>query len=309
MSWVSFKKSISDLRNAQREGEDLSARWTACQAVANALDDRPPFHLRVLRETLDRIAAERGLARDEVIVLDHGCGAGYTVLYLLAIGYTACHGVDLDNESGLGSGDRSYRQIHTDPLNEILGAVHFTEKRFHTYDGKRLPLDNSGVDLVFSQQVLEHVFDDKIDAYFTEEARVLRPGGVALHQIPHRLVPYDSHTQTWLVHYLPRPMQPLLYRLCGNDPDYVSSILALRWPWSLRRKMKQAFGNCTDLTERRLAVTRDFDMPGEAVYDGSRSLRKLIDVCANAAPLSWIVGPLICKFVMLEAMSTNGKSS
>ena len=42
---------------------------------------------------------------------------------------------------------------------------------------------------------------------------------------------------------------------------------------------------------------------GEATYDGSLFLRRLIDLGANARFLRPALGPLIAKFVMLELIS------
>lgn len=50
------------------------------------------------------------------------------------------------------------------------------------YDGHRLPFDDDSFDLVYSSHVMEHVAH--FDAFQAELARVLRPGGHALHVVP-----------------------------------------------------------------------------------------------------------------------------
>lgn len=50
------------------------------------------------------------------------------------------------------------------------------------YDGQRFPLADASVDCVFSSNVLEHVRD--LAALHREAARVLRPGGYAVHVMP-----------------------------------------------------------------------------------------------------------------------------
>lgn len=50
------------------------------------------------------------------------------------------------------------------------------------YDGVRLPLPDAVVDAVYSSSVLEHVRD--LPALLAESARVLRPGGAAVHVLP-----------------------------------------------------------------------------------------------------------------------------
>ncbi len=58
------------------------------------------------------------------------------------------------------------------------------------YDGRRFPIEDESVDIVWSNCVLEHVSDHK--AVFDEVWRVLRPGGVAVHIIHLQ----DHHTFT-----------------------------------------------------------------------------------------------------------------
>ena len=94
---------------------------------------------------------------------------------------------------------------------------------------------------MYSQQVLDHVADDVLEAFYAEEARVLRPGGIAYHQVPHRLVSYDSHTKTWFVHYLPGPLRRPLFRALGRDPDVVQELVRLRWPWEHKSRARRYF--------------------------------------------------------------------
>lgn len=293
MSWTTVRQAYATLRAAASDDAPLDSAWAAYRTAVEATAERPPFHLRVLLETLEDVAKSRGIAPDKVAVLDHGCGGCQTVLYLIARGYRAACGVDLGPNG------------HIEPLNKILQSVGMAVPRFFEYDGLRLPFADSSFDLIFSQQVLEHVSAPFFEAYYAEEARVLKPGGIVLHQVPHRLVPYESHTRTWLIHYFPKAARRLLYTLSGNDPDYVEAILALRWPWVHSRKMRQVFGNHRNITLRRLAVTRDFDRPGEAVFEGSTRLRKLIDLLSNAPVLREVAGPIIANFVMTESLAVK----
>jgi SAM-dependent methyltransferase len=293
VSWAAVRQAYSTLRTAESDGAPLDGAWAAYRAAVEDTAERPPFHLRILLETLENVAKSHGIARDKVAILDHGCGGGLTVLYLIARGYHGACGVDLGHNG------------HIEPLNKILRRVGIAEQHFYNYDGLRLPFADGRFDLIFSQQVLEHVSAPYFEAYYSEEARVLKPAGVVLHQVPHRLVPYDSHTRTWLIHYFPKSARRLLYPLSGNDPDYVEAILALRWPWVHSRKMRQVFGNHRNITLRRLAVTRDFDKPGEAVFEGSTRLRKLIDLVSNAPVLRGVAGPIIANLVMTESLAIN----
>lgn len=293
MSWSTIKQACHRLQVDEPGDEPLTARWAAYRSQVRESLARPPYHLRVLLETLDDLTSRTGLSRENLMILDHGCGGGHTILFLIACGFVRSYGVDL------GGADRLAR------LNEVVAAAGIGEARFFVYDGNRLPFDDVQFDFVFSQQVLEHVSDPFFDAYYSEEARTLKPGGVALHQVPHRLVPYDSHTRTWLIHYLPKFVRPALYRATGNDPAYVERMLHLRWPWLHGRTMRRAFGNYQNITMRRLELTRDFTRPGEAPYDGSVGLRRLIDLGANTPVVRNVLGPIVTKFIMMESLSTK----
>ena len=223
VGWPQLKQRIVALRNANEAGHPLTAPWESFVSAARASEIQPPAHLELILAVLRE--AQQGRRRKEMIILDHGCGGGMTLLYLVAIGYHGIYGVDPGSPC--------------EDWNRLLAAeCGITEPRFWRYDGLRLPLDNDSVDVIFSQQVLEHVQPHLLEAYYAEEARVLKPGGLAYHQVSHRLVPYDSHSRTWLIHYLPLVLRRPLYRLTGNDPHYIESVLWLRWPWRHCKKLR-----------------------------------------------------------------------
>lgn len=66
---------------------------------------------------------------------------------------------------------------------EIEGSAYdATDPRIVRYDGKKLPFPDSSFDVIFSSHVLEHI--PNIEAFIEEMARVLKPGGVAIHILP-----------------------------------------------------------------------------------------------------------------------------
>lgn len=274
--------------------ESLHERWANYRSAVLGTRIQRPFHLRILLEELDNRCLALGAEKEEVSILEHGCGSGMTVFYLIALGYRGARGVDIGSDDNF---------CH---LNRIAMTAGVRDPAFSVYDGLKLQFQKESVDFVYSNQVIEHVKENYIDAYFSEEQRVLKNGGIALHQIPHRLTPYDSHTRTWFIHYFPNGVRNILYALIGHDPAYVEGILSYRWPWFYRRMMRHYFGNCRDITLRRLAVTRDFNQAGEAAYDGSLFLRRMIDLGANARLLRPALGLLIAQFVMLELIAEKG---
>ena len=50
-------------------------------------------------------------------------------------------------------------------------------------DASRTGLPSASIDVVYSNSVLEHVYPDAIRNLFGETARILRPGGVAIHSV------------------------------------------------------------------------------------------------------------------------------
>jgi SAM-dependent methyltransferase len=267
MSYQEIKAKWSELAAARDKGEGLAPLWAEYVDLVHATRDRPPPHLQTLLATLAKVRGDRDPS--EVMILDHGCGGGLTLLYLLALGYTGIHGVDVGQA----------REMWDPLLSEVFG-IH--EKRFHVYDGSILPFADEMFDFIFSQQVLEHVADPFIDTYYTEEGRVLKSGAAVFHEVPHRLYPYDSHTRTWFIHMLPKPIRRVLYPLTGNDPDYVESMLHLRLTTFHRRMLRQHIGPFTDHTLERFVRNQDL-----ADFDGPRKLRRMARWLATAP----ILGP------------------
>ena len=62
-----------------------------------------------------------------------------------------------------------------------------------------------------SIQVAEHVTNDLIDTYYSEEGRILKEGGYVYHELPHKLIPFESHSRLWLIHLFPSFIKPILY--------------------------------------------------------------------------------------------------
>lgn len=110
-------------------------------------------------------------------LLEIGAGTGAQAAHLSEAGYEVS-AVDLAN--GLHTGARVF------PIVD--------------YDGIRLPFEDASFDLVFSSNVMEHV--DDFAALQSEQMRVLRPEGKALHVVPSGVWAAATLAGYWLT--LPR---------------------------------------------------------------------------------------------------------
>lgn len=112
-------------------------------------------------------------------VLEFGCGIG---LYLREIRRYTPHvfGFDIEIE-----------RLQDGRARGVEGLV--------AAAGERLPFADASFDVVFSNEVLEHVQDDR--AACREIARVLRAGGRAVIFAPNRWYPFETHGIYWRGHY------------------------------------------------------------------------------------------------------------
>lgn len=92
-------------------------------------------------------------------VLEIGAGAGWQARELAELGVEVT-AIDID--------ESTYKEVRVFPVT--------------TYNGSTIPLPDSSVDVVFSSNVLEHV--PHVRKLQAEIARVLRPGGYAVHAMP-----------------------------------------------------------------------------------------------------------------------------
>jgi SAM-dependent methyltransferase len=131
----------------------------------------------------------------------------------------------LENGCGLG--------LYLGPLREWTPAVYGLEYEFDRAvqagrlyqpacvvcaDGERLPHPAASFDVILSNEVIEHVQDDR--AAVAEMVRALRPGGRVLIFCPNRWYPFETHGIFWrgryrfgnipLVNYLPGALRDRL---------------------------------------------------------------------------------------------------
>ena len=128
----------------------------------------------------------------------------------------------LDNGTGLGTYLEAIGRVNPDSVRVGLEIEH--ERAVAALAranvivlgvGEQLPFANDTFDLILSNEVIEHVADDR--AAVAEMARVARPGGRVVIFAPNRWYPVEQHGVYWrgeyhfgntpLVNYLPNPLR------------------------------------------------------------------------------------------------------
>ena len=164
---------------------------------------QPSFVWRAGQERRLQMILQAASGRERGRVLDNGCGIG---MYLerLAPNAEQAVGLEFDFDRAAEAGGRSL---------EVLSAR-----------GEQLPFPDDSFDLLLSQEVVEHVDDDR--AAVTEMVRALRPpsndtlGGRLVMFVPNRGYPFETHGIFWrgeyrhgnipFVNYLPKAIRDRL---------------------------------------------------------------------------------------------------
>jgi SAM-dependent methyltransferase len=128
--------------------------------------------------------------------LENGCGLG-AYLRPLAQVSPAVYGLEYEFDRAAEAGRRH-------PPSRVVNAA-----------GEQLPFPPGLFDLILSNEVIEHVQDDR--AAVAEMVRALRPGGRLVLFCPNRWYPVETHGVYWrgqyrfgnipLVNYLPDPLR------------------------------------------------------------------------------------------------------
>ncbi len=164
---------------------------TASYSDKAALRGEPSYVWRAGQER--RLRLIETAAGDRLLgnVFENGVGLG---AYLARLALQAQQAVGLDIEL-----ERTHH-THQHVRDVVCGV------------GENLPFPENHFDLILSNEVLEHVYDDF--AAVREMVRTLKPGGRMLIFCPNRGYPYETHGIYWrgkyhfgnipLVNYLPR---------------------------------------------------------------------------------------------------------
>lgn len=185
-----MKESESLLQNARVRELVLS------QDIGELTKERDRDARRVFELLVDNVMSAlsmlEGRIRPGQSILEIGGGSGMVHIVLKKMGYSI-----VSIEPALVGHDGSYE------LGTILMQC------YGVSGNGWLPLCvdqvgqiNSQFDLIFSQNVLEHI--DDLGGSFTAMVACLKPGGVMLHNCPNYTVPYEPHFGIPLVPMAPR---------------------------------------------------------------------------------------------------------
>lgn len=152
------------------DGAQASGQGGREEVSATSIErGRPSYSWRYGQDR--RLTMVRGfVALEDARVLDVGCGIGTYVRRFRQFSEDV-HGVEVEADRVAEASAE---------LPNIVQAV-----------GEDLPYPDGHFDLVFSNEVIEHVDDDRRTA--EEMARVTRPGGAIVVFAPNRLYPFETH--------------------------------------------------------------------------------------------------------------------
>ncbi len=298
MTWTNMKIAFNELIESSKNNNDrLLIKWKKFQKMAIEVSHNPPIALDNLTSSLYKISK----GNKNIQILDHGCGGGLKSFYFVALGFKNVFGVNVNNK--------------IDHLNTILKKIYnISEKRFFTTDGRKLPYESNKFNFIFSLQVLEHLSDSFIDQYYSEEERVIKKDGYVYHEVPHILVPFESHSRLWFAHWLPSFMQPIVYGILKTiqlkenkllegraiAEKFNGGFVKLRTPNYHYKKIKMHFGSYTDLTVERLVSKTNFEY-----YDNDNpvKLRKFLYFIFRFPIIGYHMAKLCKNFFMLQTLA------
>lgn len=198
---------------------------------------------------------ERWLSNPEPVVLDIGCSSGYMIKALRGrLSHATVVGADYVRG----------------PL-ETLGAA-VPDLPLLQFDLTRCPLPDRSVDGIVLLNVLEHIEDD--DEAIRHVYRILRPGGVAVIELPAGPKLFDIYDREFMHHRRYR-MRDLLSRLRAHGFTVVdrSHIGFLMYPgfWVIKKRNRR-YLKCSP--EQQRTIVRNHMCMGR----GSRLMRFIMKV-------------------------------
>lgn len=278
MNYKSFSSRIQQLIYSNQKIEEKKEEWF--EIKKNVLSTKN--HSRHISKLINVLKLNY-----QSSILDHGCGSCSTLLYLFCLGYENIWGVDVSCDDKI--------------INNFLSKVcNLKSDRIYNYDGKNLPFKNDQFDLLVSQQVLEHIEYDKKDLTIKEHARVLKKGAYAYYQIPHLLVPYEAHTKTWLIHWLPRKFTIYILKIFKKNFDFYQKHLFLSLPFKYKNLIKKQIGSIQDLSQNRVSI---FNNEFNEFKGLSLFIRLTVAKICAIPYIGKLIMKILSNFIMIEILA------
>jgi SAM-dependent methyltransferase len=175
------------------------ADWTMAERDLEkaALRGEPSYVWRAGQERRLQMIRQAAGERLQGHVLENGCGVGTYINRLASLGGKVI-GLEYDHERA----------------QEALALSEYVLQA----EGEALPFTSKAFDAILSNEVLEHVRDDRAAVH--EMVRTLRPGGRLVLFVPNRGYPFETHGVFWrgryrfgnipFINYLPRSLRDRL---------------------------------------------------------------------------------------------------
>ena len=295
MKLNTFAKRLSDLiYNSKLDDFELKDKWNDLRHEVNETKNHSREISKII-EFLKQIPKDK----QDIKILDFGCGGCLSVFYLIALGYTNDWGVDID-------GDKNKINLF---LKKILNLELNTKNRISIYEKLPLDFNNAEFDFIFSQQVFEHVRYEDFHPIINEISRILKTEGITYNQIPHKLGPFDYHTKTWFLHWFPRSLTIFFLKILNKNSLFYQKHLWFRFPWEYIRSFNKVVGITKNLSNERITEFSDtiFEKSSGEKKNEFKGVNRFLRILIAKVSKIKIIGPVVkflfSYFLMLEIVS------
>ena len=262
-------KELSNFREKLLDGNVSNVDWSHLKTTVSQNPEGLPTHLKLYLSDLKKIELT-GISKDKIVIFDHGCGSGLSIIFLLACGYKNVFGVDPKTHK--------YENLN-DKLSKLDGV---TVKPFLTYSsGNKIGLESGTVNYIYSNQVMEHLSDTDLITYLTEEQRLKNNTSIIRHSFPTRNTFFETHTKTILLHWLAPRL--LFIRLFGAKKRvWLENNLFLRWDRCYEESFERYVGPFSQENIERVFSSPEHMQEGNAKSILREYFLKLMEVPALA---------------------------
>lgn len=132
-----------------------------------------------------------------------------------AIDWNQSVGIEIGTGAGIMSAFFASRAKSLTSFDVVDERLEKGGYEFVLVDDAGIPCADNSVDFVISNQVIEHIEDQKV--HLTEIFRVLKEGGVAYISTPNRFWPREVHSRLYFLGYLPRSFASMYYKKLKDE--------------------------------------------------------------------------------------------